>query len=141
MRRVVIQGLVALTLVGAGYAVGRGQGSAPLRSAVVPWSQTTVADSGEWGAFRKHFSGATSATADVLSGVVELKPGAEPHPPHQHADEEFLYVLEGSGTWSLNGKEIPARTGDVLYTAPNDLHGIRAGKTPLRFFVAKWRTR
>jgi quercetin dioxygenase-like cupin family protein len=73
--------------------------------------------------------------------VVELKAGSEPHPPHQHVDEEFLYVLEGSGTWFLNGKEIPAKTGDVLYTAPNDIHGIRAGAAPLRFFVAKWRTK
>lgn len=141
MKRLVLQ-IVAGTILAAGaYAVGFAQGTAPLESRVIPWSKTTVADSGAWGAFHKHVSGATSATADVLSGVVELKAGAEPHPPHQHADEEFLYVLEGSGTWFLNGKEIPAKAGDVLYTAPNDIHGIRAGSGPLKFFVAKWRTR
>ena len=133
--------LGALVIAGAAYAVGFAQGSAPLTSAVVPMSKTTIADSGAWGAFHKHLSGPTAATADVLSGVVELKAGSEPHPPHQHVDEEFLYVLEGSGTWFLNGKEIPAKTGDVLYTAPNDIHGIRAGAAPLRFFVAKWRTK
>lgn len=131
----------ALVIAGAAYAVGFAQGSAPLKSAVVPMAKTTIADSGPWGAFHKHLSGPTSATADVLSGVVELKAGSEPHPPHQHVDEEFLYVLEGSGTWFLNGKEIPAKTGDVLYTAPNDLHGIKAGSAPLKFFVAKWRTK
>ena len=61
----------------------------------------------------------------MLSGYVDLKPGQEPHPPHAHVDEEFLYLVEGSGTWFLNGKTIPAKTGDVLYTAPNDLHGIK----------------
>jgi quercetin dioxygenase-like cupin family protein len=131
----------ALVIAGAAYAAGFAQGSEKLKSAVVPMSQTTIADSGAWGAFHKHLGGPTSATADVLSGVVELKAGSEPHPPHQHADEEFLYVLEGSGTWFLNGKEIPAKTGDVLYTAPNDIHGIRAGAAPLKFFVAKWRTK
>lgn len=131
----------AVAIAGAAYAVGYAQGSAPLKSAVVPMSQTTIADSGAWGKFQKHYGGATSATADVLSGVVSLNANSEPHPPHQHVDEEFLYVLEGSGTWFLNGKEIPAKTGDVLYTAPNDIHGIKAGTTPLRFFVAKWRTK
>jgi quercetin dioxygenase-like cupin family protein len=133
--------LGAIVIAGAAYALGVAQGSAPLKSAVVPMAKTTIADSGAWGAFHKHLGGATQATADVLSGVVELKAGAEPHPPHQHVDEEFLYVLEGSGTWFLNGKEIPAKTGDVLYTAPNDIHGIRAGAGPLKFFVAKWRSK
>ena len=141
MKRVMLQLSAGLVIAAAGYAVGFAQGSAPLKSAVVPIANTTIADSGPWGAFHKHLSGPTSATADVLSGVVELKAGSEPHPPHQHVDEEFLYVLEGSGTWFLNGKEIPAKTGDVLYTAPNDLHGIKAGSAPLKFFVAKWRTK
>jgi quercetin dioxygenase-like cupin family protein len=141
MKRVALPMAVAIVTAGVGYAVGFAQGSAKLSSAVVPMAKTSIADAGAWGAFHKHLGGATSATADVLSGVVELKPGAEPHPPHQHVDEEFLYVLEGSGTWFLNGKEIPAKTGDVLYTAPNDIHGIRAGTGPLRFFVAKWRTK
>ena len=140
MRRVMAL-FVGIGLVGTGYAAGRAQGAA-LKSAVVAEAQATVADSGPWGVFHKHLGGPTAATADVLSGVVDLKPGSEPHPPHSHPDEEFLYVVEGSGTWFLNGKEIPAKKGDVLYTAPNDLHGIKAGPgTPLRFFVAKWRTK
>ena len=142
MRRVVLNVAVAVGLVGGGYAVGRAQGGAPLKSAVVSATQTVVADSGAWGEFHKHFGGTTAATAEVLSGYLDLKPGAEPHPPHQHVDEEFLYIVEGSGEWSLNGKTIPAKAGDVLYTAPNDLHGIKnTGTTPLRFFVAKWRTK
>ena len=141
MRRVMTVA-VGIALVGAGYVVGRAQGAAPLKSAVVAEAQTTVADQGAWGAFHKHFGGPTTATADVLSGYVDLKPGAEPHPPHQHPDEEFLYVVEGTGTWFLNGKEIPAKKGDVIYTAPNDLHGIKAApNSTLRFFVAKWRVR
>ncbi len=100
MRRVVLNVAVALVLAGGGYAVGRAQGGAPLKSAVVTAGQTVVAESGAWGEFRKHFGGPTSATAEVLSGYLDLKPGAEPHPPHQHVDEEFLYIVEGSGKWS-----------------------------------------
>ena len=142
MRRVIVNVAVAGMLVGGGYAVGRAQGAAPLKSGVVTAAQTVVADSGAWGEFHKHYGGPTSATADVLSGYLDLKPGQEPHPPHAHVDEEFLYLVEGSGTWFVNGKSIPAKAGDVLYTAPNDLHGIKnTGTTPLRFFVAKWRSK
>ena len=142
MRRVLVNAAMAAVLVGGGYAIGRAQGAAPLKSAVVTAGQAVVADSGAWGEFRKQFGGPTSATADVLSGYLDLKPGAEPHPPHQHADEEFLYIVEGSGEWYLNGKTSPAKTGDVLYTAPNDMHGIKnTGSKTLRFFVAKWRTK
>ena len=84
-----------------------------------------MADSGAWGEFRKHFGGPTSATAEVLSGYLDLKPGAGAPSAAPHVDEEFLYLVEGSGTWSLNGKTIPAKAGDVLYTAPNDMHGIK----------------
>ncbi len=142
MRRVLVNTAVAAMLVGGGYVVGRAQGAAPLKSGVVPASQTVIADSGAWGEFHKHYSGRTLATADVLAGYLDLKPGQEPHPPHTHVDEEFLYLVDGSGEWYLNGKTIAAKAGDVLYTAPNDLHGIKnTGTTPLRFFVAKWRTK
>jgi quercetin dioxygenase-like cupin family protein len=136
--------IVAVVSVVAGaYLVGRAQGSAPLKSGVTPEAKSVLAQSGDWGTFRSQFAGPTAATADVLSGYVDLKPGQEPHPPHTHVDEEFLYLVEGSGEWYLNGKTIPATKGDVLYTAPNDVHGIKNTSTdkPLRFFVAKWRTK
>ncbi|MBK5296183.1 MAG: cupin domain-containing protein [Vicinamibacteria bacterium] len=142
MRRVFLNVAVAVVLVGGGYAVGRAQGSAPLKSGVVTAGQTVVADSGTWGEFHRHFGGATSATAEVLAGYADIKAGSEPHPPHVHVDEEFLYLVEGSGTWSLNGKAFPAKAGDVLYTAPNDQHGLKnTSEKPLRFFVVKWRTK
>ena len=142
MRRAVMNLLAALVLVAGGYAVGRAQGAVPLKSGVVTAAQTVVADSGAWGEFHKHYGGWTAATAEVLAGYLDLKPGQEPHPPHRHPDEEFLYLVEGSGNWFVNGKTLPAKAGDVLYTAPNDLHGIKnTGTTPLRFFVAKWRSK
>ncbi|MGH7455310.1 MAG: cupin domain-containing protein [bacterium] len=68
-----------------------------------------------------------------------IKPGQEIHPPHQHAEEEFLMIIEGQGTWHLNGKTFAAHKGDVLYAAPWDMHGIKnTGKTSLSFVVWKW---
>jgi len=81
-------------------------------------------------------------TSSVLTAQLEFLPGKQLQPPHQHADEEFQYVIEGSGTWSLNGVESPLAAGDLMYSKPWDWHGIRnSGDKPLRFFVFKWRAR
>ncbi len=82
------------------------------------------------------------ATNSVLTAELEFLPGKQLQPPHQHPDEEFQYVIEGSGTWLLNGKDYPLATGDLMYSKPWDWHGIRnSGDTPLRFFVFKWKAR
>jgi hypothetical protein len=42
-------------------------------------------------------------------------------------------------TLHLNGKDVPAKKGDVVYAAPWDFHGLtNTGSTPLTFFVVKW---
>jgi mannose-6-phosphate isomerase-like protein (cupin superfamily) len=137
MTRVVAGG----ALLFSGYALGWAQGRSTV-SGVVSADKTVVAASGPWGAFHRHYEGPTAATADALVGYADLKPGTENHPPHQHVEEEFLYVQEGSGTWTLGSKTFPAQAGDVLYTEPNVLHGLKnTGDKPLRFFVVKWRSR
>jgi mannose-6-phosphate isomerase-like protein (cupin superfamily) len=81
-------------------------------------------------------------TNSVLTAQLEFLPGKQLQPPHRHADEEFQYVIEGSGTWSLNGVEVPLAAGDLMYSKPRDWHGIRnSGDQPLRFFVFKWQPR
>lgn len=110
----------------------------PLPSAVVSQDAAQKDDS-EWGAFYTYYAGETYGTKDLLNGVAVIKAGMEIHPPHVHAEEEFLMVTEGSGTWHLNGKDFPASAGDILYAAPWDIHGItNTGKTPLTFVVWKW---
>ncbi len=93
----------------------------------------------EWGSLYTYDEGETYSAKDGLAAVAVIKPGMEIHPPHQHAEEEYVIVAEGNGTWSLNGKESPAKPGDLQYAAPWDWHGIKnTGTTPLRFFVWKW---
>jgi len=48
-------------------------------------------------------------------------------------------LVEGSGVWSLDGKETPAKRGDVLYTAPWVYHGLtNTGDRPLIFLVVRY---
>jgi quercetin dioxygenase-like cupin family protein len=94
---------------------------------------------GEWGEWRRYFRGETYGTRDMVVLVVTLKPGQAPHPPHRHAEEEFMILAEGSGTWTLDGKEMAARKGDVLYAAPWSEHGLKnTGDAPLTYYMVKW---
>jgi quercetin dioxygenase-like cupin family protein len=69
---------------------------------------------------------------DALAATAVLKLGQQTHPPHQHAEEEFLVVTEGSGEWHLAAKDFPAAKGDAIYAEPWVVHGIRdSGTTPL----------
>lgn len=110
-------------------------------SAIRPLAEAT-AEHNEWGTFYTYYSGQSYGTTDALAGVAVLKPGFEIHPPHQHAEEEYLTVIEGEGVWHLNGREQRAVAGDMLYAAPWDFHGVKnTGTVPLRFVVWKWNSR
>lgn len=112
--------------------------SAPQPSAIVAEDRAQRQDF-DWGTLYTYYAGETYGTRDGLAAVAVIKPGREIHPPHEHADEEYLMVTSGTGTWHLNGKESPARAGDMQYAAPWDVHGIKnTGRTPLRFVVWKW---
>jgi mannose-6-phosphate isomerase-like protein (cupin superfamily) len=130
----------------AGFAAGlavpivRGQGAAkvPLTSARVTWADAPAIRA-DWGELRAPFEGETYGLGYALAAMAVIKPGQQNHPPHQHSDEEFLLVTEGSGRWHLDGKEFPAAKGDAIYAAPWVMHGItNTGSAPLTWVVFKW---
>ena len=50
-----------------------------------------------------------------------------------------MTIEEGSGVWHLDGRDIPAAKGDVIYCAPWALHGLKnTGTTPLVYFVVQF---
>ncbi len=110
-----------------------------LISSAVVTAKEAKTEAAAWGNFSTYFQGETYGTKDVLTGVAVIKPGQEIHPPHQHAEEEYLMVLEGEGAWHLNGKTFAAHAGDILYAAPWEVHGIKnTGSSALKFVVWKW---
>jgi quercetin dioxygenase-like cupin family protein len=116
---------------------------APIESHIYP-AGSARASKGEWGEIHIYTEDGTPTfgTSSLLTASLTFLPGKQLQPPHQHPDEEFQYVIEGEGTWSLNGKEQPLHAGDLMYTKPWDWHGIRnSGDKPLKFFVFKFRAR
>jgi mannose-6-phosphate isomerase-like protein (cupin superfamily) len=107
-------------------------------SRVMRWDEARVHE-GEWGQFRIYFTGDTYSTTNAFTGICVVKPGKAVHPNHRHAEEEYLVITEGEGMWHLDGREIPARKGDVLYVEPWVFHGLlNTGEQDLTFFVVKY---
>ena len=113
-------------------------GEPRLATKIAGWDEAPV-EKGPWGEIRKFFIGEGVTAKSLLAAVATVKPGEALHAAHDHAEEEFLFITEGSGTWSVAGKEHPLRKGDVLYVEPWVPHGCtNTGKEPLAFFVARW---
>ena len=86
-----------------------------------------------------HYNGPTDQLTGMCTGMAVLEPGASPHPPHRHPEEEFLIVADGSGEIECAGKVTPVGPGDIMYCAGDVLHGItNTGPVPLTFYWSKW---
>ncbi|HBY61215.1 MAG TPA: cupin domain-containing protein [Solibacterales bacterium] len=93
-----------------------------------------------FGDLRIYFDGPTDQLRAMTAGSLRLKPGASPHPPHEHPEEEFMVVTEGSGEIEIDGKKMKAGPGAIMYCAAGKPHGIvNTGKTPLLFYFFKWK--
>ena len=85
-----------------------------------------------------HFNGPTEQLAALASGLVTREPGAQPHPPHRHPEEEIMIVGEGTGEFSIDGVATQVKTGDMVFAEANVLHGVRnTGQTRMTFYFIK----
>jgi quercetin dioxygenase-like cupin family protein len=140
-----IQSLIVLLVAAAAFAAGarweRHQAqAAPLESRIIREADAKKS-TGTWGSIEIYTPEGTPTmgTSSLLAAELEFLPGRQLQPPHRHVNEEFQYVISGSGTWHLNGTDIPLQEGDLMYAKPGDLHGIANTSTePLRFLVVKW---
>ncbi len=113
-------------------------GPAGAKSGVVRWDDARSSRA-EWGEMRRYFTAETLGTKNVLTAVAVVEPGKSVHRAHRHAEEEYLVINEGSGTWQLGEKAFPARKSDILYAAPWVYHGLtNTGDKPLVFTVVRY---
>jgi mannose-6-phosphate isomerase-like protein (cupin superfamily) len=86
-----------------------------------------------------HYNGPTDQLTGMCTGMAVLDPGASPHLPHRHPEEEFMIVADGTGEIECDGKTTQVGPGSVMYCAGNVLHGIvNTGKVPMTFYWSKW---
>jgi len=86
-----------------------------------------------------HYNGPTAHLATMCTGMCVLDPGATPHPPHRHPEEEFMIVASGTGVIEVDGKPTAVGPGAIMYRGANVSHGItNTGATPMTFYWSKW---
>jgi quercetin dioxygenase-like cupin family protein len=92
-----------------------------------------------FGDLKIYFEGPTDQLKSMTAGSLRLKPGMTPHPPHEHPEEEFMVVTEGTGEIMVDGKTTKVGPGGMMYCAAEKSHGIvNTGKTPMMFYFYKW---
>jgi mannose-6-phosphate isomerase-like protein (cupin superfamily) len=103
-------------------------------------------DQDEERGFKAHhiFRGSTTNVEDLECHVSVLEPGTSPHPPHTHAEEELLVVLDGEaelliGKSSERVEDVGPR--DFIYYAGRQPHTIRGkGDGAVTYLMFKWRS-
>ena len=117
-----------------------GSTTAPALQDGVIASESLKAETGAPGvAAYVHYNGPTGQLATLCCGMAVLDPGATPHPPHQHPEEETMIVASGTGVIEVDGKSAPVGPGAIMYTNAYAWHGIvNTGDTPLVFYWSKW---
>jgi mannose-6-phosphate isomerase-like protein (cupin superfamily) len=130
--------LAAGVLLGQTFSTAQESKAKELAAALVRANEAAVTR-GDWGHWLRYFRGDTYGSRDLVVLAVTLKPGQAPHPAHQHAEEELMIVATGSGEWNVDGKQLSAKAGDVVYAAPWTIHGIKnTGDEPLVYYMVKW---
>jgi mannose-6-phosphate isomerase-like protein (cupin superfamily) len=86
-----------------------------------------------------YFNGPTDQLKAMIAGNLLLDPGMSPHPPHQHPEEEFMLITQGTGELLVDGTTYHVGPGSMMYCAGNKTHGItNTGSEKMLFYFWKW---
>jgi XRE family transcriptional regulator, regulator of sulfur utilization len=89
---------------------------------------------------RRFFAGANRSGFGLEMHETILAPGIETHPPHKHAHEEIVIVIEGTVEAFIEGKAEKAEAGSVIYIGSNQMHNAKnVGTVPSRYYVVELR--
>jgi len=137
-RRDAVAAMMAFASMGVlAEAQGAALDDAALRvSKVFHFDEMKVSNfaNGGWGRAVMHGTLPTGEFVEVHETM--LPAGQMPHPPHQHRNTEFVLVREGKLEFLNDGKPEPVGVGDVIYTASNQMHGLKnVGDTAALYFV------
>jgi mannose-6-phosphate isomerase-like protein (cupin superfamily) len=85
---------------------------------------------------RQVFRGETHGGFEVACHMTKLLPGATPHPPHKHLNEEIFFLREGTMELTIESKSCRVGPGSVVFVASNEMHGAKnVGDVPAQYFI------
>jgi mannose-6-phosphate isomerase-like protein (cupin superfamily) len=130
-----------LTLAGIGaFAAfaGSARGAGKLPNGTMNGSQAKLIKE-HFGDVRVYYDGSTDQLRAMTAGSAVVNPGMA-HDPHQHEEEEFMVITEGTAEISVDGKVTKVGPGSMMYCAGGKMHGIRnMGNRPVLFYFYKWK--
>jgi quercetin dioxygenase-like cupin family protein len=110
----------------------------PLPNAVIDM-QTSAALLENGQPLKIYFNGPTDQLKAMTAGNLLLDPGMSPHPPHQHPEEEFMLITQGTGELLVDNATYQVGPGSMMYCAGNKTHGItNTGTEKMLFYFWKW---
>jgi quercetin dioxygenase-like cupin family protein len=79
-------------------------------------------------------------TLDRLEAHVStVEAGRASHAAHRHADEELVFVQQGTLEITIGDTTHTAQAGSLVFFASGDLHGMRnIGDGPATYLVVRW---
>jgi quercetin dioxygenase-like cupin family protein len=140
MLRTAALGAVVVTAAAAaaGTQSAAGTDGLLMKSALFTWESVPEKPTAQGG--RRTVFAAPTATLDELEyHTTTLKPGASPHAPHTHQNEELIIVKDGAVDAYVNGEWKPAPVGALIFFASNVPHTVRnTGTVPATYHVVNW---
>lgn len=113
---------------------------ATLGSTVFNWDNLVAKISAK-GAVRAVANNPTATLEVFECHITTLNPGLASHPAHQHRQEEFIIIKEGTLEVVINGTAQRAGPGSLLFYAANDFHHVRnVGDRPATYLVFNLKT-
>jgi quercetin dioxygenase-like cupin family protein len=109
--------------------------AAKLGSTVFKWEDLKVQPTAV--GLRRDVANQPTATFERFEcHISTLNAGLMSHPPHQHPQEEFIILKEGTLEASVNGHRQRVGPGSILFFASNDLHNVtNVGDKPATYLV------
>ncbi len=80
------------------------------------WGQT------EWHYFERSRD---EQTTNLTLGISTINPYTIQKPHRHYGNEQYIYILQGQGTYVINGVESKAGAGEFLYLPPEAIHETR----------------
>jgi len=131
--------LCLFLLCTAGVA-GAAMNPPALTSRVIAWEDLKSSPT-PVGAYRAVCDGPTATLERLEVHATTLLPGRTSHPPHTHAQEEFILVREGLVEAFINGQLLRAGPGALIAYASLDRHNLtNVGETPATYLVINFYT-
>ncbi len=67
-----------------------------------------------------------------------IDPGQAAHPPHSHAGEEIMFLLEGQAEATIGDERYVIGPNTALFCPEHVLHGLRnVGSVPIKYLVIR----